>query len=54
YRKPDGAPGEAHHHFFVYGRAGEPCIRCGQPIRKIRVAQRGTHFCPACQPAAAS
>ncbi len=53
YRKPDGAPGEAHHHFFVYGRAGEPCIRCGQPIHKIRVAQRGTHFCPACQPATA-
>lgn len=33
----------------VYGRAGEPCIRCGTPIVKIRVAQRGTHICPACQ-----
>jgi formamidopyrimidine-DNA glycosylase len=33
----------------VYGHAGEPCPRCGAPIRKIRVGQRGTHFCPVCQ-----
>ena len=33
----------------VYGRGGEPCLRCGEPIRKIVVAQRGTHFCPRCQ-----
>lgn len=33
----------------VYGRKGEACPRCGRPIEKIRVAQRGTHFCPYCQ-----
>ena len=33
----------------AYGREGEPCRRCGTPIRKILVAQRGTHFCPKCQ-----
>lgn len=33
----------------VYGQAGQPCPRCGQPIEKIRVAQRGTHICPNCQ-----
>jgi formamidopyrimidine-DNA glycosylase len=33
----------------VYGREGEPCVRCGAPIKKIVVAQRGTHFCPKCQ-----
>ncbi len=33
----------------VYGREGEPCPNCGRPIRKILVAQRGTHYCPACQ-----
>jgi formamidopyrimidine-DNA glycosylase len=33
----------------VYGREGESCVRCGSPIRKIVVAQRGTHFCPKCQ-----
>lgn len=51
YRKPDGSQGESQKHFYVYGRAGEPCRTCGQPIQKIRVAQRGTHFCPHCQPA---
>ncbi|KRN88523.1 DNA-formamidopyrimidine glycosylase [Ligilactobacillus ceti] len=33
----------------VYGKQGEPCPRCRTPIEKIRVAQRGTHFCPQCQ-----
>lgn len=35
---------------YVYGRAGQPCRVCGSPISKIRVAGRGTHFCPVCQP----
>lgn len=34
----------------VYGRAGKPCLRCGRTIERIMVAQRGTHYCPACQP----
>lgn len=50
YRKPDGTRGESQNHFYVYDREGQPCLHCGQPIEKIRVAQRGTHFCPACQP----
>ncbi len=37
--------------FRVYGRAGEPCPVCGTPIERIIVGQRGTHFCPVCQPA---
>jgi formamidopyrimidine-DNA glycosylase len=36
----------------VYGRAEKPCVRCGTPIVKLIVAQRGTHVCPACQPCA--
>ncbi len=51
YRKPDGTAGESQKHFYVYGRTGEACACCGCPIDKIRVAQRGTHFCPVCQPA---
>lgn len=51
YRKADGQKGESQNHFFVYGRTGLPCRRCGAAINKIRVAQRGTHFCPECQPA---
>lgn len=34
----------------VYGRDGKPCLRCGQMIVALRVGQRGTHICPACQP----
>ena len=37
--------------FNVYRRTGQPCRICGTPIVKINVGQRGTHFCPTCQPA---
>jgi formamidopyrimidine-DNA glycosylase len=33
----------------VFRKEGQPCPRCGTPIEKIRVAGRGTHFCPHCQ-----
>ncbi|MDX9867442.1 MAG: bifunctional DNA-formamidopyrimidine glycosylase/DNA-(apurinic or apyrimidinic site) lyase [Kiritimatiellia bacterium] len=33
----------------VFRRDGLPCPRCGQPIARSVVGQRGTHFCPACQ-----
>lgn len=38
-------------YFRVYDRAGEPCLTCGTPIRRMVVGQRGTHLCPTCQPA---
>jgi formamidopyrimidine-DNA glycosylase len=44
----DGVAGSMQERFNAYGREGEPCPRCGRPIRKIWVAQRGTHFCPRC------
>ncbi|QQE78011.1 DNA-formamidopyrimidine glycosylase [Alicyclobacillus sp. SO9] len=34
----------------VYARDGQPCRRCGSLIEKTRVAGRGTHYCPQCQP----
>jgi formamidopyrimidine-DNA glycosylase len=49
YRAPDGARGAMQEEFRVYGRTGEPCERCGTPIEKIRVAGRGTWYCPRCQ-----
>jgi formamidopyrimidine-DNA glycosylase len=33
----------------VYQRTGEPCVRCGTPIRRVLVTQRSSHFCPQCQ-----
>lgn len=34
---------------FVHAREGLPCPRCGTPIIKIRVNNRGTYLCPHCQ-----
>ena len=49
YRQHDGAGGgyQVHHH--AYGKTGQPCERCGTPIQKVVLGQRGTHFCPQCQ-----
>ncbi|CAJ1227426.1 bifunctional DNA-formamidopyrimidine glycosylase/DNA-(apurinic or apyrimidinic site) lyase [Lactiplantibacillus xiangfangensis] len=41
-----GEAGQFQNQLHVYGREGEPCERCGTLIEKIKVAQRGTHFCP--------
>jgi len=49
YRKPDGSTGGFQNRLMVYGRQGEPCVRCGETIRKTAVAGRGTHYCPGCQ-----
>jgi formamidopyrimidine-DNA glycosylase len=49
YRLPDGSSGSMQREFRAYGRGDEPCDRCGAPLVKIRVAGRGTWFCPRCQ-----
>jgi formamidopyrimidine-DNA glycosylase len=49
YATPDGESGRMQEEFKVYGREGEPCLRCGTPIEKIRAAGRGTWYCPHCQ-----
>jgi formamidopyrimidine-DNA glycosylase len=33
----------------VYGRQGKPCICCGTTIQYVKLAGRGTHYCPHCQ-----
>jgi formamidopyrimidine-DNA glycosylase len=48
YALPNGAAGAMQREFRVYGRGGEPCDRCGTPIEKMRVAGRGTWYCPQC------
>jgi formamidopyrimidine-DNA glycosylase len=49
YRDAYGESRMNRQHLQVYQRTGEPCHRCGTPIERIVVAQRGTHFCPSCQ-----
>lgn len=43
--------GSFQNEFRVYGRAGAACPVCGAAVQRIVVGQRGTHFCPVCQPA---
>jgi formamidopyrimidine-DNA glycosylase len=48
YTAPEG-DGSMQEHLAVYQRAGERCLRCGRPIRRIVVGGRSTHFCAWCQ-----
>jgi formamidopyrimidine-DNA glycosylase len=50
FRDADGAAGSFQDRFLVHLREGEPCFRCGTPIRKLRAAGRGTYVCERCQP----
>lgn len=45
----DGRPGYFEQALAVYGRAGEPCLRCGAPLRREVIAARATYFCVRCQ-----
>ena len=45
----DGAAGAFQQRFLVYGREGEPCGKCGAPIRRIVQAGRSSFYCKACQ-----
>lgn len=44
-----GEPGENQHFLEAYGRAGQPCSRCGRAIERRVMVQRGTWFCGGCQ-----
>lgn len=44
-----GETGHFQHQTAVYGRAGQPCVRCGAPVRVMRQGQRSTYYCAACQ-----
>ena len=41
--------GEYQNHLRVYQRTGHPCHKCSNPVKKITVGQRSTHYCPECQ-----
>ncbi|MEI6793223.1 MAG: bifunctional DNA-formamidopyrimidine glycosylase/DNA-(apurinic or apyrimidinic site) lyase [Actinomycetes bacterium] len=49
FRHADGLYGSFQDEFLVHRRAGEPCPRCGNEIRKMVVAGRGTYVCERCQ-----
>lgn len=45
----DGKPGYFKQQLQVYGRTGEPCRQCELPLKELRLAQRSTVYCTACQ-----
>lgn len=49
YVNVNGQAGYFAHSLNAYGRAGEPCARCGTPIRRVPFGGRSSHFCPRCQ-----
>lgn len=49
YVNVNGQAGYFAHSLHAYGRTGEPCDRCGTPIRRAPFASRSSHFCPRCQ-----
>lgn len=49
YRDAWGELGGEQERLQVYGRAGQPCLRCGRPLALIRLAGRSTVFCRRCQ-----
>lgn len=50
YKNAFGDAGTFQNHLLMYGKENQPCENCGTLIEKIKVAGRGTHYCPSCQP----
>jgi formamidopyrimidine-DNA glycosylase len=50
FRHLDGAYGSFQDEFLVHLHEGDPCPRCGGPVRKLVAAGRGTYVCERCQP----
>lgn len=49
YLLPSGEKGSMQEFVKVFQRTDEPCTECEQPIKRIKMAQRSTHFCEDCQ-----
>jgi formamidopyrimidine-DNA glycosylase len=50
YVRPEGELGTAHFNFKVAHMGGEPCPLCSTTIERCVVQNRGSYFCPMCQP----
>lgn len=49
FNQADGKPGYFAQQLLIYGRSGEMCPYCGQPIFTTRLGQRSTFYCKHCQ-----
>jgi formamidopyrimidine-DNA glycosylase len=50
YVNVNGQSGYFERSLAVYGRAGQPCLRCGTPVRRDPFMNRSSYSCPQCQP----
>ena len=50
YVNVNGQSGYFEGSLAVYGRAGQPCPRCGAPVRRDAFMNRSSFSCPVCQP----
>jgi formamidopyrimidine-DNA glycosylase len=50
YVNVNGESGYFDRALHAYGREGEPCERCGTPMRRVAFMNRSSYFCPVCQP----
>jgi formamidopyrimidine-DNA glycosylase len=50
YVNVNGQSGYFDRSLHAYGQEGEPCARCGTPIRRVSFMNRSSYFCPTCQP----
>lgn len=49
YLKPDGARGGFQNQLMVFGRKGLSCRRCGSLVKRVKLGNRSSYFCPRCQ-----
>ncbi|GAB3038939.1 bifunctional DNA-formamidopyrimidine glycosylase/DNA-(apurinic or apyrimidinic site) lyase [Bowmanella dokdonensis] len=49
FTQADGNPGYFAQQLHVYGRAGQPCLRCEEPIKSLTLGQRNSYYCARCQ-----
>ena len=49
YGRAPGSPATYEERLLVYDREGQPCLKCGTPIKRIVQAARSTFYCPKCQ-----
>ncbi len=49
FQNAEGDPGHFQRALSVYGRVGNPCRRCGTPVKALAIGQRRAFFCPHCQ-----
>ena len=49
YVNVNGESGYFDRSLDAYGQEGQPCRRCGTPIRRVSFMNRSSFFCPRCQ-----